>query len=106
VRVRYFGGGQVGPGAEATARGHGAGRVTAEAAVALHDAIVQGRLRHPNDPDLNRHIASTVAKDTPSRGVRLVRASRNVQIDGALALAQAVWVCEAMCTVVDGGFEW
>jgi hypothetical protein len=81
--------------------------VKAEAAAALHDAIVQGRLRQPQRPGSHpRHIASTVAKDTPSRGVRLVRASRNVQIDGALALAQAVWVCEATCTVVEGGFEW
>ena len=46
-------------------------------------------LTHPNDPDLNRHVASAVAKDSP-RGWRVDKAHRIAQIDAVIALAMAV----------------
>jgi len=55
----------------------------------LYAAIVEGRLQHPNDPDLNRHVAAAVAKDTP-RGWRLDKSNRNAQIDAVVALAMAL----------------
>lgn len=63
-------------------------RMTA-ASEGLHAAIVEGRLKHPGDPELDRHVASAVAKPT-GRGWRLDKASRGVQIDAAVALAMCV----------------
>jgi phage terminase large subunit-like protein len=57
----------------------------------LHDAVVEGRLRHPDHPLLNEHIASAVAKHS-RRGWRIDRADR--PIDGAVALAMALDRCE------------
>jgi phage terminase large subunit-like protein len=53
----------------------------------LFDAVVEGRLRHPNNERLNEHVASAVAKHT-RRGWRLDRADQ--PIDGVIALAMAV----------------
>lgn len=64
-----------------------------KAAEALHAAIVERRLRHPGHPDLDRHVAAAVAKQT-GRGFRLdtpPNAPPEVQIDAAIALAMAVW---------------
>jgi phage terminase large subunit-like protein len=61
----------------------------APASERLHAAIVEGRLTHPDDPDLNRHVASAVAKDT-ARGWRLDKSARAAQIDAVIALAMAV----------------
>jgi phage terminase large subunit-like protein len=55
----------------------------------LHSAVIERRLTHPNDAELNRHIASAVARDSP-RGWRLDKAHRRAQIDGVVALAMAV----------------
>jgi phage terminase large subunit-like protein len=55
----------------------------------LYRAIVERRLTHPNDTDLNRHVASAVALDTP-RGWRLAKAHRTAQIDAVVAIAMAV----------------
>jgi phage terminase large subunit-like protein len=55
----------------------------------LHAAIVERRLRHPGQRDLDRAIASAIAKRT-GRGWRLDKASHDVQIDAAVALAAAV----------------
>jgi phage terminase large subunit-like protein len=55
----------------------------------LHAAVTKGRLRHPNDPELNRHVAQAIAKDTP-RGWRLDKSGRAAQIDAVVALAMAV----------------
>jgi len=55
----------------------------------LYAAIVERRLRHPNDPELNRHVAAAVAKQTP-RGWRLDKSNRSAQIDGVVALAMAL----------------
>jgi len=60
----------------------------------LHAAIVEGRLTHPGDPDLDRHVASAVAKDT-ARGWRLDKSARAAQIDAVIALAMAVERAEA-----------
>jgi len=55
----------------------------------LHKAIVERRLTHPGDPDLDRHIHSAVARKT-GRGWRLDKTRRSAQIDGVIALAMAV----------------
>lgn len=55
----------------------------------LHAAIVERRLTHPGHPELDRHVADAVAKQT-GRGWRLDPAGRGVQIDAAVALAMAV----------------
>jgi phage terminase large subunit-like protein len=54
----------------------------------LHRLVVEGKLRHPGDPELDRHVASAVAKPTP-RGWRLVKMADAAQIDGVIALAMA-----------------
>ncbi len=55
----------------------------------LYSAIVEKRLRHRNDPQLNEHVARAVAKDTP-RGWRLDKAVARDQIDAIVAVAMAV----------------
>jgi hypothetical protein len=52
------------------------------------------RLKHPNDPVLNRHVAAAVARDTP-RGWRLEKAHRTASIDAVVALAMALERAEA-----------
>ena len=59
------------------------------ASEALYAAIVEGRLKQPNDETLNRHVAAAIAKDTP-RGWRLDKSDRNAQIDAVVALAMAL----------------
>jgi phage terminase large subunit-like protein len=54
----------------------------------LHRVIVEGRLTHPGDPELDRHIAAAVAKAKP-RGWRLDKQNDGAQIDGAIALSMA-----------------
>ena len=49
----------------------------------------EGRLTHPDDPDLNRHLAAVVARQT-ERGPRLDKAKSRHEIDGAVALAMAI----------------
>ena len=55
----------------------------------LFSAVVEGRLKQPNDETLNRHAAAAIAKDTP-RGWRLDKSDRNAQIDAVVALAMAL----------------
>lgn len=55
----------------------------------LHRVIVERKLTHPGDPELDRHVAAAVAKQTP-RGWRLDKLTKAAQIDGAVALAMAV----------------
>lgn len=59
------------------------------ASEALYAAIVERRLTHPNDPDLNAHVAGAIARQTP-RGWRLDKSERSAQIDAVIALAMAV----------------
>jgi phage terminase large subunit-like protein len=54
----------------------------------LHALIIEQRLRHPGDRELDAHVAAAIAKPTP-RGWRLVKSSDAAQIDGAVALAMA-----------------
>ena len=60
----------------------------------LYAAIVEGRLSHPGDPELDAHLAACVAKDTP-RGLRIDKLKSRDQIDAAVALAMAVERAEA-----------
>jgi phage terminase large subunit-like protein len=55
----------------------------------LYDVIVQRRLVHPDDPELNAHVHAAVAKHT-RRGWRLERPDRSSKIDAVVALAMAV----------------
>ena len=55
----------------------------------LYRAVIEQRITHANDPDLNRHIASAVAKEGP-RGWRLGKAQRSAQVDRVVALAMAL----------------
>ena len=54
----------------------------------LHRLVVEQRIRHPGDPELDRHVANAQAKPTP-RGWRLVKSAEAAQIDGVIALAMA-----------------
>jgi phage terminase large subunit-like protein len=62
-------------------------RMTA-ASEGLHRLVVEQRLQHPGDRELDRHVAAAQAKPTP-RGWRLVKSSDTVQIDAVIALAMA-----------------
>lgn len=55
----------------------------------LYSAVKEGKLRHPNDPGLNRHVAKTVARET-ARGWRIDKLKSRDQIDAVVALAMAV----------------
>lgn len=59
------------------------------ASESLHGAIVGGRLEHPDHPELNQHVASAIAKQTP-RGWRIDKSADGVQIDALVALMIAV----------------
>lgn len=55
----------------------------------LYDAIVHGRIVHPDDPDLNAHVHAAVARHS-RRGWRLDKPDRSTNIDAAVALAMAL----------------
>jgi len=55
----------------------------------LYSAIREGRLQHPSDPDLNRHVARTIARKT-ERGWRIDKTRSRDKIDAVVALAMAV----------------
>jgi phage terminase large subunit-like protein len=59
----------------------------------LHAAIVERRLRHPDDPVLNSHVRQAVARDTP-RGWRIDKLKSRDTIDAVVALAMAVEAAE------------
>lgn len=65
----------------------------------LHAAIVEGRLKHPDDPTLNAHVRNAIAKDTP-RGWRIDKLKSRDNIDGTVALAMAVERAEQRTTPV------
>jgi phage terminase large subunit-like protein len=68
-------------------------RLTA-ASERLHSVVVQKRLRHRGEPELAKHVAGAMAKQT-GRGRRLDKAERGAQIDAAVCLAMAVERAEA-----------
>lgn len=49
---------------------------------------MEGKLTHPGDPELDRHVAATVARKT-GRGWRIDKLGKDEQIDGVVALAMA-----------------
>ena len=55
----------------------------------LYDAIVEGRIVHGNDPQLNAHVATAVARHG-RRGWRIDKANRADKIDAAVSLAMAL----------------
>jgi phage terminase large subunit-like protein len=55
----------------------------------LYRAVIERRITHPNDPELNRHVANAIARDSP-RGWRLDKPHGRAQIDAVIALAMAV----------------
>ena len=59
------------------------------ASEALYRAVVEGRLTHPADPALDRHVAAAVAKST-ARGWQIAKAPGGGNVDGAISLAMCV----------------
>jgi Terminase large subunit, endonuclease domain len=55
----------------------------------LYDAIVEGRLVHPNDPQLTAHVAAAIARHG-RRGWGIDKANRSDKIDAVVALCMAV----------------
>lgn len=55
----------------------------------LYDAIVEGRLVHPDDERLNQHVAATIARHG-RRGWRIDKANRADKIDAVVAAAMAL----------------
>jgi phage terminase large subunit-like protein len=66
----------------------------------LHAAIVEGRLRHLDDPALNAHVRQAIARDTP-RGWRIDKAKSRDNIDAVVALAMALEAAEAPIPTVE-----
>ena len=58
------------------------------ASAALHQAIVERKITHPDDERLNAHIAAAVAR-SGRRGWRIDQAERGTPVDGAIALVMA-----------------
>jgi phage terminase large subunit-like protein len=58
------------------------------ASAALHQAVVEKRIHHPDDPKLNEHVAAAVARHG-RRGWRIDQAERGANIDGLIALVMA-----------------
>jgi phage terminase large subunit-like protein len=59
----------------------------------LYAAVIEGRLKHPDDPQLNAHVHAAVARDT-ERGWRLAKLDSRSNIDGCVAMAMAVEAAE------------
>jgi phage terminase large subunit-like protein len=66
----------------------------------LHAAIVEGRLQHPDNPDLNAHVRAAIARDTP-RGWRIDKLKSRDNIDACVALAMAVEAAEQRTPAVE-----
>jgi phage terminase large subunit-like protein len=66
----------------------------------LHAAVVERRLRHPDDPALNAHVRQAVAEDTP-RGWRISKKRSRDNIDAVVALAMAVEAAEQPAPTVE-----
>jgi phage terminase large subunit-like protein len=58
------------------------------ASAALHQAVKEGRIHHPNDPKLNEHVAAAVARHG-RRGWRIDQAPNGGPVDGLIALCMA-----------------
>jgi phage terminase large subunit-like protein len=58
------------------------------ASAALHQAVVEKRIHHPDDPTLNAHVAAGVARHG-RRGWRIDQAERGANVDGLVGLVMA-----------------
>jgi phage terminase large subunit-like protein len=58
------------------------------ASAAFHQAVVERKIHHPDDPTLNAHVAAGVARHG-RRGWRIDQAERGANIDGLVALVMA-----------------
>jgi phage terminase large subunit-like protein len=58
------------------------------ASAALHEAVKDGKIHHPDDPKLNEHVAGAVARHG-RRGWRIDQAERGTPVDGLIALCMA-----------------
>lgn len=65
-------------------------RVPIPASGVLYDAVVEGKLTHPNDEKLNARVSHAVAKQSRRRGWRLAQADGGGNIDAVVGLAMAV----------------
>lgn len=63
-----------------------------EASQALYEDVVSGRVAHAGQPALSRHIANAVARQERASAWRLVKGKAARKMDGAIALAMAVWL--------------
>ncbi len=63
----------------------------AEATQMLYTLIADGTLAHDGDVKLARHIGNAVYQSLPTGGGRLVKGKAKNKMDGAIALAMAVW---------------
>lgn len=59
------------------------------ASAALYDAVVERKITHSNDEDLNRHVATAIARMKP-RGWRLDKGNESDQIDAVVSLAMCL----------------
>jgi hypothetical protein len=59
------------------------------ASTVLHSAIVERRITLPDDPELARHAADTIARHG-RRGWRIDKPRKEINIDAIVALAMAV----------------
>jgi phage terminase large subunit-like protein len=60
----------------------------------FYDLIVSGKFRHSAGPDLSRHVMNVIAHQKP-RGWRMSKPKGSAKkIDGAIALAIAVWAAQ------------
>jgi phage terminase large subunit-like protein len=60
-----------------------------QSAEALYGAIMEGKLRHPNDARLNQHVNAAVVREAPA-GIHFSKAKSRDQIDGLTVVAMAV----------------
>jgi phage terminase large subunit-like protein len=62
---------------------------TIPASARLHSAIVEQRITLPEDPEIARHAADAIARDS-RRGWRIDKPTKRTHIDGVIALMMAV----------------
>ena len=61
------------------------------AAQKLAEMVAEGKLRHPDDPELNRHILAAAPKMI-GESWKLTKGKSGAPIDGSIALAMALVV--------------
>jgi phage terminase large subunit-like protein len=71
----------------------------APASALLHQLVVEGRLRHGRDPELDSAARTAGVRDT-AFGWRLDKTVRSGRIDALVALAMAAYISEAEAGVI------